>query len=186
MIRREGFRQGMRGIGGDAVDGSSASFELALWRHPLIVLVLVIWPVARGSAAVAGELERGTLDLVMSRPVSRTAFLGSQIAAAVIGLLVLSASMVAGNWIGNHLYRVETPPDLGGVVRAAINVVMLGGCIFGYTLLFSSFDSLRWRPNLIGSGVTLVSYVLIVAAGILGGIPSLSHWKKVEKFSILL
>ena len=67
---------------------------------PFIVLIVWVWAIARGSAAVAGEIERGTLDLVLSRPVSRAAYLASHVAVALVGPGRLAAALVAGNLVG--------------------------------------------------------------------------------------
>ncbi len=46
---------------------SSISLMIASWNHPLVVLLVSMWAIGRGSAAVAAEVERGTLDLILSR-----------------------------------------------------------------------------------------------------------------------
>src|SRR5947208_711068 len=49
-------QQGMaRAFGGPSADGSSTSLEIMMWKHPFVVLILAMWPIARGSAAVGGE-----------------------------------------------------------------------------------------------------------------------------------
>ncbi len=67
----------LRGLGGQAMDFSSPAIEMAFWNHPFIVLTFAIWVIGRGSAAVAAEVERGTMDLILSRPVSRTRYLAA-------------------------------------------------------------------------------------------------------------
>ncbi len=65
---------------------TSVSIMMTFWNHPLIVLLISIWAIGRGSAAVAAEIERGTMDLILSRPVSRSTYLASQVLVAMVGL----------------------------------------------------------------------------------------------------
>src|SRR5205807_458182 len=83
----------LHGQGGFAMDCSTAAIEMAFWNHPFILLMFSAWAIARGSGAVAGELERGTMDLVMSRPVSRSSFLSAQVIVGVFGLVLMVAAM---------------------------------------------------------------------------------------------
>lgn len=40
---------------------------------PVVVLAATVWGITRGSDAVSGQLERGTMEMVLAQPVSRTA-----------------------------------------------------------------------------------------------------------------
>ena len=142
--------------------------------------MLAMWPIARGSSAVAGELEKGGLDLVLSRPISRSGFLTAQILAAAIGMMILAGALIAGNQVGNRLNVIESPPGLLTVIRPGLSVLGFGLAIFGYTLAFSSIDLVRWRPNLAASVITLTMFILPIVANI----PALEKYKWMEKWSI--
>ena len=81
-VRRYGF---LRALGGANMDYSTTALEVCWWNHPVIVLTVLGWAISRGSAAVAGEIERGTLDLTLSRPVSRSTYLLTQVAFTLLG-----------------------------------------------------------------------------------------------------
>ena len=49
------------------------------WSHPIVFLLISIWAIGRGSIAVAAEVERGTMDLILSRPVPRWVYLTSHV-----------------------------------------------------------------------------------------------------------
>src|SRR5579883_2831495 len=55
---------------GVANEPASAEIMMAFWNHPFFLILVSIWSIVRGSAAVAAEVERGTMDLLLSRPVS--------------------------------------------------------------------------------------------------------------------
>src|SRR6185312_4951746 len=67
--------QVVRRLGDPDMELSSAALEVMFWNHPLIYLPLVIWAISRGTAAVSAEIERGTLDLILSRPITRSFYL---------------------------------------------------------------------------------------------------------------
>ncbi len=169
----------LRGLGGSAMDFSTAAIEMAFWNHPFVLLLFALWAIARGSVAVAGEIERGTMDLVLSRPIDRSAFLASQVLTGVAGLVVMAAAMMAGNLVGSHYNTLISPASAATLTKPALNLVAFGWAIFGYTFLLSTLDIVRWRPNLIASVATLAGFIALVLASI----PQL-EMKWLEKFSI--
>ncbi len=162
------------------MDVTSVVIEMNWWNLPMILLPVVAWAIGRGSFAAAGDLERGTMDLILSRPVARSAYLLSHVLAAVLGLVGLAAGLVAGHAAGLRYNTVADPPPLALVLGPAANLASLGFAVFGFTLVASSLDRARWRPNLIGSVLTLGSFILTVVANM----PGMEEWKPIEKFSI--
>ncbi len=138
---------------------SSISLMIASWNHPFIFLLVSMWGIGRGSAAVAAEIERGTLDLILSRPIARRAYLASQVVVAISGLAILASGLLLGAAVGVHYNAFREPPDPWKLVRPAINLACLGLPIYGYTLLASALDHVRWRPTSIGSFLTLAGFI---------------------------
>lgn len=139
---------------------ASVTYIVPAWKGvPLFMLTIALWGISRGSIAVAAEVERGTLDLVLSRPVSRFNYLSSQVVFGLFGLFFLGAAVVAGTWIATWYNVLYEPPTLRQLWGPAVNLVFLGLPIFSYTLLASAVDTVRWRPNLIGSMLTLGALV---------------------------
>jgi ABC-2 type transport system permease protein len=177
MMRRMAF---LRGMGGPSMDFSSTAVAVMFWNHPFIILPLAAWAIGRAAGAVAGEIERGTLDLTLSRPVAREAYLACQAVVALAGLALLAVALVGGMQIATLYYKLQTPPRLLALARPALNLVALGAAIYGYTLLLSAFDSVRWRPTLITSVLTLAGFIAHVVANI----PGLDDWKWLDHLSI--
>jgi ABC-2 type transport system permease protein len=141
---------------------SSVALMIASWNHPFILLLVSMWSIGRGSGAVAAEVERGTLDLILSRPVARWAYLTSQVIVAVLGLAILAGGLFLGAAIAVRYNAFHQPPDPWKLIRPAINLAALGLPIYGYTLLASSLDHVRWRPTSIGSFLTLAGFIAFV------------------------
>ena len=158
---QEFIRRMMSSDGGEITTGM---IEVAFWVHPFVWLPIIAWAISRGSLAIAGELERGTLDLILSRPVRRSTYLLSQAATGVVGLLVLGAALVVGNLVGTAVHGIDGPPSALALSRPGLNLAALGFCVFGVTLFFSSLDIVRWRSNLIASALAIASFAAWVIA----------------------
>ncbi len=149
----------LRQMAGDNAELSTAAFEMRFWMHPFLWLPVVVWGISRGSLAVAGELERGSMDLILSRPISRTSYLGSQVLVAILGILFLVGALVAGNLVGTRFNPIEDPPTWRLLLKPAANLSALGLTVYGYTLFLSAIERVRWRPMLVASVVTIASFV---------------------------
>ena len=155
--------QWMRNMGiGEAP--SSASIMMTFWSHPFIMLLISMWTIGRASAAVAAEVERGTMDLMLSRPIPRSVYLASHVCVALAGLALLAIALLAGASVAVNYNVLREPPSPWVLMRPALNLAALGLPIFGYTLLASSLDHVRWRPNSIGSVLTLAGFIAFVVS----------------------
>ena len=97
--------------------------------QPLIFLVFAI---GRGSGAIAGEEERGTLDLLLSYPIRRSRVVLEKFAAMVAAVLALGAV----SWLSMALPALAVDMDLSLVRLAEIHVsCVLLGLTFGTVAL---------------------------------------------------
>jgi ABC-2 type transport system permease protein len=145
-------------------ESASVAIMMGSWNHPFIILVVAIWAIGRGTSAVGAEIERGTLDLVLSRPISRTMYLTSQIVTSLSGLMLIAVALAVGAAIAVHYNVLGSPPGFVTLLRPALNLAALGLPIYGYTLLFSTLDHVRWRATMIGSVLTLAGFIARVIA----------------------
>src|SRR5260370_37986816 len=59
-------------VGGDQLDFDSVMDMLSIgYVHPLMQTIFCIWAVGRAAGAVAGETDRGTMELLLAQPVPR-------------------------------------------------------------------------------------------------------------------
>jgi beta-exotoxin I transport system permease protein len=142
----------------------SVSIMMSFWSHPLIISIIAMWAIGRGSSAVGAEVERGTLDLILSRPVSRTSYLLTHVLVAIFGLFFVALALAVGAGIGAHYNYLRVPIAFWTLVKPALNLAVLGLPIYGYTLLVSAVDHVRWRATMIGSVVTLAGFIAWVVS----------------------
>ena len=136
---------------------------------PLIVLVFVIMA---ASSFVAGEIDRGTVELWLSVPVARWRLLSAKQIALLIGIVVLAAITVALIAVAGRL--ANEPLATSGLLATGVVLSALCIAVGGYTSLFSSIFSSRGSAAGLAAGVTIGSYLL----GILSGISKDFDWLK--------
>lgn len=122
---------------------------------PLIIGILSI---IIGSAIISREEENGTLELLLSRPVSRAKLLCQK----VLGLQLVTALITLAGWLGmlaGRLVIEEFTIDLWRALAATLMVLLLGW-VFGFFALLVT--TLKGRG--VGAGVAgaifIASYVV--------------------------
>jgi ABC-2 type transport system permease protein len=113
---------------------------------PLVHLGVIVWAISRGSDAVSGELERGSLEMLLAQPVSRLSVYLSKAVIAVLGLVFICAALWGGLAVGIRLIVKETDQVWPAMyIAPTINVFGLGFAMAGIAALVSSCDRYRWR-----------------------------------------
>ena len=139
---------------------------------PVVVLAATVWGITRGSDAVSGQLERGTMEMLLAQPVPRRAVWTTQAlattAAAAVLCVVLALSVwgavADGPWAG----KVEPRRFLLPVA----NVFGLMVCIAGITACVSAADTYRWRTI----GTLCGFYVFSLLAKLVGRMSGAFGW----------
>jgi len=155
----------IRNLGVEA-DPPSIEIMMAFWNQPLIILLAAVWAIGRGAGAVGAEIERGSLDMVMSRPISRSTYLASQVLTATLGLLFISGALAAGAYWATFYNVLKSQPSFLLLFRPALNLAALAFPMYGYTLLFSAMDIVRWRPLMLGTVLTFAGFIARVISTI--------------------
>ena len=85
--------------------------------EPMLVLLISAWAIVRGSDVVSGELGRGTMEMFLAQPISRTRVFLHHAAYTIIGLVVLVLVAWLGMSIGLWTTNVEETryPEILGV-----------------------------------------------------------------------
>ena len=91
-------------IGGERVDLDRAMDLLSIgYVHPLVQTIFCVWAVGRASGALAGELDRGTMELLMAQPVSRSRLVLAHFGVDLVVIPLLCLSLWGGTWLGTWL-----------------------------------------------------------------------------------
>jgi ABC-2 type transport system permease protein len=129
------------------------------YAHPFALLMMGVWAVRVPSAALAGEIGRGTMDLVAGRPVARASQIAAAAAAEAGGLAILALAA----WLGTLAALVMRPLQGVGALDClpVVAVLWLVFASFGMVgLLASSLAREAGTAIAWTSGVIAGSYVL--------------------------
>ena len=109
--------------------GGYLGVELMGFMGPALIAVYAI---TTGAAAIAGEEDRGGLEVTLSAPVSRAQVFTQRLAALVAGILTLMIATGATLWIFSALLGM----DLGlGAIASAAAALGIFGTFAGTTAL---------------------------------------------------
>ena len=86
-------------FGGGDVFSLSGSIALG-FIHPIAIILTSVFAVGFSASAVAGERQRGTLEVALARPLSRRTLYLTQLAAAFVFIAVAVTALLAGSVSG--------------------------------------------------------------------------------------
>jgi ABC-2 type transport system permease protein len=155
--------------------------------HPIVLTLCVVWAIGRAAGAVAGELDRGTMELLMSQPVPRNRlilahfivdlfvlpticlafFLGTQFGLAIVGDFVPDYTMLkslkgpGGRPIPFAIEENPQPLPVSGLgeFTGLMNTFALMFAISGITLALSAAG--RSRGKVTGFAVLIVVVMFV-------------------------
>jgi ABC-2 type transport system permease protein len=173
-------------IGGEHIRLNRAMDVLSIgYVHPLLQTILCVWAIGRASGAIAGELDRGTMELLLAQPLARSRVILANVCVDLLTIPALCLALWGGTWLGDwlvgpirpnpeavpklplpilmppeatdpELLRL-TPLDIG---PALVNVAALLFAVTGYTMWLSAAG--RFRSRVLGMAVlvTLVQFLV--------------------------
>ena len=162
--------------------------------HPVVLVMCLVWGVGRSAGAVAGELDRGTMELLLSHPVPRSRLLLAHILVDCIVLPTICLSFFAGTQFGlwavgdfvpdyamlddaakesvvvknllQNVPRDPTPLAVSGrgELVGLVNTLALMFAISGSTLALSAAGRNRWKVV----GYAVLAVVVMFVANTIG------------------
>jgi ABC-2 type transport system permease protein len=95
-------------IGGEGIAPDNAMDMLSIgYVHPLMQTILCIWAIGRAAGAIAGEIDRGTMELLLAQPLARWRLVLAHFLVDAITIPLLCLSLWAGNGVGAWLVGPE-------------------------------------------------------------------------------
>lgn len=160
----ESLPESFRGLTGMPVrDVATVAGRLALgYLDPVVMVATAVWSIARGTDVVSGEIDRGTMEMLLAQPVRRIEVLLTHAAVTVGGAALLATASLAGTAAGLATVSLEHPVAARLFVWPALNVFAMTFFLIGLSTLVSSCDRYRWRSVGIMGGFYVVSLLLEV------------------------
>ena len=171
-------------LGGSNINFNKPSDFLAVQMlHPVVMVLACLWGIGRAAGAISGEIEKGTMELLLSQPVPRDRLIFAHLLVDLLVIPLLCTANLAGTqfglWaVGDFVvdYSVISKAGLPGVDPnrarevlavsakdqwgAAVALMSLMFAISGITMLISACGRSRWR--VIGWAVLVIMVMFIV------------------------
>ncbi|MGL4552355.1 MAG: ABC transporter permease subunit [Gemmataceae bacterium] len=190
FLFQDGFGSVLRTIiGGEKVVLDRAMDLLSIgYVHPVMQFVFCIWAVGRASGAIAGEIDRGTMELLLAQPLARARLVLAHLLVDCVTVPCLCLALFAGNllgawWIDPIKVRepdksmrlpFKVPTNDDPEVRKQLEIhpwrfaramPVVGGLVFGIsglTMWVSALGRYRWRVTGVAVGMVLMMFLINV------------------------
>lgn len=130
------------------------------WVHPVILALVWGQEIMHCTRLPAGELDRGTIDVLFGLPVSRRQMYLSESATWLLsGVFILSLAFVGAS-VSSRAIAENLRPDPGRLVVVLINFYCLYLAVGGLACLVSSLSDRRGRAIAVVFATVLASFLL--------------------------
>lgn len=136
------------------------SFEFFPWFG----VALVVYALVASGSQIAGEVERGTIDVVLSSPVPRWVFALSKYLGLLAPLLIIGFSCVLFSIAAGLIQGVELP--VARFIYTGVVMGMLGGAFASVGVFFSVLWLSSQRAQIVLAVIVIAQYVMDVVSKI--------------------
>lgn len=156
----EQFPEALRLAFGIDLGGFTFNSFIGMEYLNLFWIIIALFFIAGFAARIiAGEVEKGTIEVLLSRPISRLKTAFAQMLVFVTILILLIGITLLGFWVPS-LWASEIVIDWGPLINTMLVLFLFCLAIFGYSFFFSSFSSNKGRVLGFSATLTLVFYFM--------------------------
>ena len=175
-------------IGGDQLKFERAQDVLSIgYVHPVMQVLFCLWAIGRAAGAIAGEIERGTMELLLAQPLPRSRVILAHFCVDLLLIPALCLSLWGGLSVGTWLVGpltvdpnatkalpfapTEVDPeilalDVSKFGAPLLNVAALLFALSGATMALSAAGRSRWRVMGLAALITLLQFVMNIVGQI--------------------
>ena len=179
LLERLGFvQQFLKVLVGMDVAGELGPdlFVALRWVHPVVLALLWAHAIIHCTRLPAGEVDRGTIDVLLGLPISRwSLFVSESLIWLTCAVAVLMMGL-AGSLVGGTRNPPEYRPELGRVAMVLVNLGFLYLAVGGLAWCVSALSDHRGRAIAVVFAVVLGSFLINYLAQL---------WKPAERLSVL-
>ena len=155
---------------------SAQLMQAFVWVHPVVLTLIWAHEIFFCTRFPAGEIDRGTIDVLLGMPVSRRkVYLCETIGWLTSGLIILSFGAV-GYLIGSRGMDAEARPEFGFILLVLLNLFCVYIAVGGLAYFVSSLCDRRSRAVSIVFSLVLGSFLINFLA---------QFWPPAESFAFL-
>jgi ABC-2 type transport system permease protein len=130
------------------------------FSHPIYYVLTTAALAALICRSVAGELESGTMQLALARPVSRTSVYLSRLLAVAVTIFVITVVTFAGMVVGVAVANPDGSLNYSHILPTAVGAMLLLGAIGGVAMAVSASSDTTSQAVGWTTGFVVVSFVI--------------------------
>lgn len=161
-------------VGADVAGAGPELFRALPWVHPVPLALVWAHGIVFCTRVPAGEVDRGTADVLLGLPVSRWGLHVSETVVWVAGVVLMLVLAAIGNAVGGSMAGARVTAEQAGMI--VVNLMGVALAVGAGTWVISAVSDRRGRA--IGAAFSLVvlSFLLNYLA---------QHWKPAERMAFL-
>ncbi len=142
-------------LGGEILQAGNAPGLIAIgYQHPLVLFLYMLFAVGTPATLLTGEVQKGTMELILGRPATRTQVYACAAVLTLSGMFALVLVMFLGTVVATRLYDFGQPIPLGLFWRIAVNGGLVAGAAGSIALLAAGV--LAGRNQAVGAAVAFL------------------------------
>lgn len=130
------------------------------WSHPVVIALVTAYGMIVCTRVPAGEVDRGTIDLLLGLPVSRWQVYVTETVAWVGGTVILVACALLGHVLGAGLAGAETPPMGWQRIPVAANLLAVSLAFGALSWWVSALSDRRGKAIAVAFGIVLPAFLV--------------------------
>jgi hypothetical protein len=151
-------------MGGDALQlGNIAGLISIGYQEPFILILYMLFAVGVPTALLAGEVQNGHMELILSRPTTKTHVYICAGFVTIAGMCALLLVMFLGTVVATNLYSFNQEVPLYSFFKLAINGGFLAGTAVGIALLAAASFSRGTAISLTVAFLVINYFISIVS-----------------------
>lgn len=153
----------VKAIAGVDVSGGAGPevFGTLPWLHPVVLSLVWAHAVILCTRVPAGEVDRGTVDVMLSWPVSRWGVFVSETAVWIGSAALVLAMALAGNTLGGRLGgAADLRPSPGRLAILLVNLFLMYAAVGAGAWLMSALSDRRGKAMTVVFIAVLASFLI--------------------------
>ena len=136
-------------------------------------ILLISFMVSFGSAFLSGEIEKGTMEFLLSQPVSRIKIFLGKLFAGILNLVLFVIVSILAVFPLAKIYDISIKSE--GFYKLTLLGFVFGLAIFGLAMLFSAIFSEKSKATFTVVGILIGMYVLNIMSGLKDNLDKLKY-----------
>lgn len=137
------------------------STEMFTFFWPILMIVAAA---SFAGYAIAGDIDKGTIEMALSQPISRLKLFFSRYLGGAIGLTFFSIVSSFAPVVFAEIHGIAY--DIKKFAVVSVGCILLSFAVFSLAMLFSSFVSDKGKVGMLTGGTLALMYVINIVAGL--------------------